>query len=163
MARQAHPWFRRSDGWWYVKINGKQQKLARGPQEQAGGSRSLARTHAGAGQPIRRPTVSEHTVASVIDLYLTHSKRLYAPQSYANRHHYLQLFAEAHGFRLIRDACPCTSPCGWTPHTEWISDWTRSNVVRIVQRAFNWAVQQGIIKANPFRGVTQRLGKPDGR
>ena len=30
MARQAHPWFRRSDGWWYVKVSGRQQKLARG-------------------------------------------------------------------------------------------------------------------------------------
>jgi integrase len=31
--------------------------------------------------------------------------------------------------------------------------------MRIVQRAFNWGVQQGIIKANPFRGITQRPGE----
>ena len=30
MARQAQPWFRRSDGWWYVKIGGKQKKLVQG-------------------------------------------------------------------------------------------------------------------------------------
>ena len=29
MARKARPWFRRSDGWWYV-MSGKQQKLAHG-------------------------------------------------------------------------------------------------------------------------------------
>jgi hypothetical protein len=42
MARQAHPWFRRSDGWWYVKIHGKQQNLARG---RANKSRAVDRWH----------------------------------------------------------------------------------------------------------------------
>jgi len=30
MARQTHPWFRRSDGWWYIKIDGKLKKLVQG-------------------------------------------------------------------------------------------------------------------------------------
>jgi integrase len=158
MARRAHPWFRRSDGWWYVKIAGKQQKLARG---RANKEAALQRWHELVLEQAANPPAesSEHTVASVIDLYLTQSKRLYVPQSYANRQHYLQLFAESHGFRLVRECLPMHVTMWLDAHTSWASDWTRSNVLRIVQRAFNWAVQQGIIKANPFRGITQRPGE----
>jgi integrase len=158
MARHSHPWFRRSDGWWYVKISGKQQKLARGRGSKA---EAVQRWHELTLERAANPPAdsSEHTVASVIDLYLTHSKRLYASQSYANRCHYLQLLAEAHGFRPVRDCLPVHFTMWLDAHTEWISDWTRSNVVRIVQRTFNWAVQQGVIKANPFRGITQRVGE----
>ena len=157
MARRAHPWFRRSDGWWYVKINGALVKLAQGRQDKQA---ALNRWHEIMLERASNPPAdsNEHTVASVIDLYLIHSKRLYAPQSYANRRYYLQLFAEAHGFRLIRDCLPLHITLWLDANPQWVSDWTRSNVVRIVGRAFNWATQQGIIKANPFRGVTQRLG-----
>ncbi len=158
MARQAHPWFRRTDGWWYVTVNGKQLKLARGRENKAVAEKNwhelmLVR----ASNP---PADSdEHTVASVIDLFLTHSMRLYAPDSYANRNRYLQQFAEAHGFRLVKDCLPMHLTLWLDSHSKWVSDWTRSNIIRIVQRAFNWAAQQGIIKSNPFRGVTQRQGE----
>jgi integrase len=102
---------------------------------------------------------TDHTVASVIDLFLSHSKRVYVPQSYANRRHYLQQFAEANGFRLVRDCLPIHLTLWLESNPQWVSPWTRSNVVEYVQRAFNWAAQQGIIKANPFRGVTQRPGE----
>ena len=43
---------------------------------------------------------------------------------------------------------------------QWASDWTRFNIISVVQRAFNWAVEQGLIPANPFRGVKRRAGAP---
>ncbi|MGA2257957.1 MAG: site-specific integrase [Thermoguttaceae bacterium] len=158
MARNSHPWFRRSDGWWYIKIAGRQWKLARGRRNKA---EAVRRWHELTLERAANPPTdsAEQTVASVIDVFLTHSKRLYVPQSYANRCHYLQLFAEAHGFRLIRDCLPMHLTAWLDGRAGWVSDWTRSNVVRIIQRAFNWAAQQGIIKANPFRGVAQRPGE----
>jgi hypothetical protein len=30
MARTRRPWYRQGTGWWYVEIDGKQVKLARG-------------------------------------------------------------------------------------------------------------------------------------
>lgn len=159
MARKAHPWFRRSDGWWYIKINGRQVKLTQGRRSRQA---AMHRWHElilerSANPP---PDSQDHTVASVIDLFLAYSKRSYAPQTYANLHHYLQRFAEAHGFRRIAD-CKALYVTMWLDsHPDWVSDWTRSHAVRIVQRAFNWAVQQGIVRTNPFKGITQRPGEP---
>jgi integrase len=159
VARKAHPWFRRSDGWWYIKLNGKSEKLARGRENRDAAIRkwhelSLERS---ANPPADNP---DQTVASVIDLFLVYSKRSYAPRTYENLHLYLECFAEAHGFRRIKD-CKVLHFTAWLDsHPEWASDWTRSNVIRIVQRAFNWAVQQGVIPSNPFKGITQRPGEP---
>ena len=43
---------------------------------------------------------------------------------------------------------------------KWKSDWTLADIVSIIQRPFNWAVQQRLIVANPFRGVRHRCGEP---
>lgn len=159
MPRQAHPWFRRSDGWWYVKINGKPEKLVKGRRKK---SAAVDRWHElmleRASNP--PPDATEHTVASIIDLYLSHSKRSYAPESYSVRKHYLQAFAEAHGFRLVRDCLPIHLTTWLDAHPKWASDWTLGNVVNIVRRPFNWAVQQGVLALNPFRSVKRRLGEP---
>lgn len=159
MARQAHPWFRRSDGWWYIKINGRSEKLAHGRENR---DAAFRRWHELMIERAANPPIDgiDHTVASIIDLFLTHSKRSYAPRTYANLHHYLQLFAEAYGFRRVKDCLVMHFTTWLDSHPEWVSDWTRSNVIRVVQRAFNWAVQQGIVKANPFKGITQRPGEP---
>ncbi len=45
-------------------------------------------------------------------------------------------------------------------NAQWKSDWTLSSVVSIVQRPFNWAVTQGLIDKNPFRGVKKTQGEP---
>ena len=159
MSRRARPWFRRFDGWWYVTINGKAEKLAQGRKSKQA---ATDRWHELMIERAANPPVdgSDPTVASVIDLHLQHSQRVDAPRSYANREHYLQLFAETHGFRLVDECRPIHLTSWIDSHSEWISNWTRSNVVRVVQRAFNWAVQQGVIRANPFRGVGQRPGEP---
>ena len=160
MPRKAHPWFRRSDGWWYIKIAGKQHKLARGRKNREA---ALQRWHELVLEQASNPapdSSSESTVASIIDLYLTHTKRLYAPASYATRQRYLQQFAEAHGFRLARDCLPMHLTTWLDGNRTWKSDWTLSGIVSIIQRPFNWAVQQRLIVANPFRGVRHRCGEP---
>src|SRR5690349_10217506 len=105
MPRQAHPWFRRSDGWWYVKVDGKQTKLAQGLDQK---DAALTRWHELMTERAKNPPLEspDQTVASVIDQFLTHAKRQYAASSYAVRLYYLQAFAEAHGFRLIRECRP---------------------------------------------------------
>jgi integrase len=159
MARNSHPWFRRSDGWWYVKISGKQQKLARGRGNKA---EAVHRWHELTLERANNPSVDSrnHTVASIIDLYLTHSKRSYSQRSFATRHHYLERFAEAHGFRPISECLPIHLT-GWLDsNLKWKSDWTLANVVSIIQPPFNWAVLQRLIVANPFRGIRHRCGEP---
>jgi len=158
MARHSHPWFRRSDG------GGTSRFLASSRSSPADGAARQRRSNGGTNSPwsvlpIHRPTVLSTTVASVIDLYLTHSKRLYASQSYANRCHYYNCFAEAHGFRPVRDCLPVHFTMWLDAHTEWISDWTAPMSSALSQRTFNWAVQQGRHQGKPFRGITQRVGE----
>ena len=159
MSRQAHPWFRRSDGWWYVKINGKQQKLVQGRKNREA---AIDRWHEFMTERASNPSPDsrDHTIASVIDLYLIHAKRSLADETYQSRKRYLQWFAEAHGFRLIRDCLPIHLTQWLDANPQWATDWTRSTIVKTVQRPFNWATRQRIVPANPFLGVTQRLGEP---
>lgn len=159
MARQGHPWFRKSDGWWYVKIGGRLHKLARGRENK---DAALTRWHElmterGSNPPLDSP---DHTIASIIDLYLAHIERSRAPRTFANCKYYLQRFAEAHGFRLVRDCRPIHLTHWIDANRQWVSDWTVSNVIGTVQRPFNWASRQGLIPSNPFRVVRHRTGQP---
>jgi integrase len=159
MPRIAHPWFRRSDGWWYIKINGKQVKLAHGRESRHA---AAARWHDLQAERAKNPPLEspDPTVASIIDTYLTHSKRATAASTYAMRLPYLQSFAEAHGFRVVRECRPIHATTWLDDNPQWFSDWTRCGAATIVQRPFNWAVKQGLLTANPFRGVTHRPGLP---
>jgi integrase len=159
MPRLAQPWFRSFDGWWYVKINGKPVKLVRGKDN---GPAARARWHELMAEQLNNPPLESqnHTVASIIDLYLNYAQPLYTKATYEVRLHYLQGFAEAHGFRRVQDCKPIHLTTWMSQHPEWASDWTRNSVARIVQRPFNWAARQGLIVANPFRGVSHQAGEP---
>lgn len=159
MARKSHPWFRRSDGWWYVKVKGKQQKLVRGRKSRQA---ALDRWHELMLEMASNPAVEngQQTVASVIDAYLDHATRELSAETHESRTRYLQMFAEAHGFRLVKDCLPIHLTQWLDGKKAWESDWTRATVIKIVQRAFNWAARQRLIPSNPFLGVTQRPGEP---
>ena len=159
MARKARPWFRRSDGWWYVCMNGKQQRLAQGRRNKRA---ALQRWHELELEAATNPAIGSpgQTVASVIDAYLDHAKHDLDADTHLRRTRYLQLFAEAHGFRLVTECLPIHLTQWLDGKKEWVSAWTRATVIKIVQRAFNWAARQRLIPANPFFGVTQRPGEP---
>lgn len=158
MARKARPWFRQSDGWWYVCLNGKQQRLAQGRRNKRA---ALQRWHELEFEVAANPSVGtvDQTVASVIDAYLQHAEHDLERDTHTRRTRYLQLFAEAHGFRLVKECLPIHLTQWLDGKTEWVSAWTRATVVKIVHRAFNWAARQRLIPANPFFGVTQRPGE----
>ncbi len=159
MPQHAHPWFRRSDGWWYIKLRGKQQKLARGRKNRQA---AIDRWHELMLEVASNPAVGngEQTVASVIDAYLDHASRELAAETLQTRTRFLQVFAEAHGFRPVKDCLPIHLSQWIDANTQWVSDWTRATVIKIVQRAFNWAAKLRLISSNPFFGVTQRPGEP---
>lgn len=159
MPRKAHPWFRNSDGWWYIKINGKQEKLVKG---KANKSAAVKRWHELMAECARNPSIEsdDQTVASVIDLYLNHISKSRAPRTYDECRRYLQRFAECHGFRNVRDCRPIHLTTWLDSHPEWVSDWTLRSVVGVIHRPFNWAVRQRLIMVNPFLGVRHQPGQP---
>ena len=149
MARKARPWFRRSDGWWYVCVNGKQQRLAQGRKSKPA---ALQRWHELELEAAVNPAVGspDQTVASVIDAYLDHAKHDLDADTHLRRTRYLQLFAEAHGFRLVKECLPIHLTQWLDSKTAWESDWTRATVIKIMQRAFNWAARQRLNRKEPF-------------
>lgn len=159
MPRKARPWFRKSDGWWYIKIGGQPTKLARGRDKQR---LAIERWHELMAERAHNPPVDspQHTVASVIDLYLSHIQGRRAKRTYDACFAYLQRFAEAHGFRPIANCRPIHLTTWLDANPRWKADWTLHGVVSIVHRPFNWATRQGVIDRNPFRGVRHRPGEP---
>ena len=159
MARAAKPWFNRQKNCWMVWSNGKREKLAEGRSNKKAAQDRLIELrfetnrnpHPDAGQP---------TVASVIERYQTFAEKRLSTSTQATRQPYLQSFAEAHGWRNIADARPDHMEAWLDEHPEWQSDWTKNAAIRNVQVAFNWAWKCRLIKENPFRGVTHRVGEP---
>src|SRR5205807_4032435 len=100
------------------------------------------------------PTSSSATSAS--------TRATTAPAPSKERKGYLQLFAEEHGWRKVndRDCLPVHAEQWVADHPAWRSDWTRSQVLQIVMRPFNWAVRKRLIPSNPFRGVDRPKGLP---
>lgn len=159
MAQKAGPWFRSDRNAWFVWIGGKQVKLVAGKENKVA---AVDRWHQLMVERAANPVIDapEHTVASVIDIYLTHIRGKRAARTYAHCSDYLQRFAEAHGYRLVSE-CKAIHLTTWLDQNpQWASDWTLSSVVSIVQRPFNWAVGQDLIERNPFRSVRRRRGTP---
>ena len=159
MPRAARPWFYQQTGWWMAYLDGKKVKLAKGEANRKQADIKLRELlHLRDLNPASDS--DEHTVASVIELFLAHAARRLAERTLYERKHYLQAFAETHGWRKVSGCKPFHLTSWIDTHPQWESDWTIAMVVSIVQRPFNWAVKQGLLPTNPFRGVTHRPGKP---
>jgi hypothetical protein len=164
MPQIPSPWYRRQTGWWMAQVNRKQEKLVKGPKDAA--TKRLAQQKLfgllAVADSNPAPESVRRTVASVIETYLKHAAKAYAPRSLYERKLVLQSFAEAHGWREVndKDCIPFHLTSWLDAHPEWESDWTKAHMVATVLRPFNWAVRQRLIPANPFRGVSHRPGPP---
>src|SRR5437868_6363630 len=96
--RQPKPWFRASKNAWFVELGGKQIRLAKGREAEKEAYQAFYRLMAL--KPEDVPPPDKITVARVCDLFLEHSRRHHAADTYANYRHFLQAFCDAHG-RLL--------------------------------------------------------------
>jgi integrase len=106
------------------------------------------------------PEGPEPTIASLFETYLDSARKRLAERSLYERRLILQRFAEAHGFRKVAECLPYHLSTWVDANPQWASDWTIAQVISVVMRPLNWAVQQRLIAANPFKGVTRRQGQP---
>jgi integrase len=159
MSRLARPWFYRQTGWWMAYIDSKKVKLVKGKANRPQATVRLRELlHLRDRNPA--PESDQPTVASIIELYLAHAANKLGERTLYERRHYLQAFAEAHGWRKVAACLPFHLTSWLDANPQWESDWTVAGVLRVVQRPFNWAVQQRLIPANPFRGCTHQNGQP---
>src|SRR6516225_10271254 len=146
MPHQPRPWFRKQTGWWMVQLDGKQVKLAKGRKCRPEAERRFHELmlQRGTNPPPESP---EPTVASIFETYLGSARKRLAERSLYERRLILQRFAEAHGFRKVAECLPFHLSSWIDANPQWASDWTVAQVINVVQRPLNWAVQQRLIPA----------------
>src|SRR5262245_2882755 len=162
MARTARPWYFTEKKAYAATVKGKRVILLKGEESDVSFRAAQKRL-----KQILKGTANDVSpaalrVADVIERYLKLSRPEYSERAFEERRRYLQLFAEAHGFRKVndRDCLPVHVQEWLAEHPGWRSDWTKAQVVAIVMRPFNWAAENRLIPANPFRGVTRAEGEP---
>ena len=162
MARQARPWYAADKHAYRAYVRGRRVTLLKGDENPTNAKLAAqklrqivkgSKNDAGAGQ-LR--------VADVIERYLKLHRDRYSERAFEERKRYLQLFAEAHGWRKVndRDCLPVHVEEWVAEHPDWKSDWTKGQIISIVMRPFNWAAKKRLIPANPFRGVEKTQGEP---
>ncbi|MGH7602499.1 MAG: tyrosine-type recombinase/integrase [Gemmatimonadaceae bacterium] len=159
--RQPKPWFRAALDTWYVEHNHKQVRLGGHPD----GAPPPKKTRAGwnappaildafyklmASGPANLPRPDQILTAQVFDLFLAHSERHNARDTYVWYKHFLQRFCELYG-RLPAHELKPIHVTRWLDAHTWKGG--RRNAVTAVKRAFNWADQQGVLSPNPLRNV----------
>jgi integrase len=151
--RLPKPWFRKQTGKWYVEIDKTQHGL--GPDKQ----QAIQKYHelmAG-----RQPADTTTPAATIIGHFLAWSQQHAPPATHGFYSRPLVSFVEAIGNKL--------KVCDLKPFhvTRWLdarykgksSNYGR-NAVRAVQRAFNWAVDEGYLDRSPVKGIKKPRATP---
>lgn len=159
MPRQHKPWFRKQTDWWMVKIGGRPTKLIKGRENKPEAER---RFHELMAKTARAPHTPDARTADVVEAFLRHSRIHYAPDTYRIHKYYCQLFAEACGQTAARDLKPFHIS-RWVDGKRENGEWGESTVYnarRIAFRVFSWATEEGMIDANPLKGMKRPRPAP---
>lgn len=144
------PWYRKGRGYFVTTDGGKQAKL--GDTEEAAYAEweRLKASNLDCPDPY---------VAAVADEFLTSVKKTSSPATFDWYSRYILKFLAVNGTKLM-------SELKRRDLTKWIEDrfvrGARVGAVRTIKRCFNWALDEELIKTNPFARVkTPRSGRRD--
>lgn len=154
--REAKPWFRKFDGWWYVQVAGKKVKLAKGLDNKREAVKKFHVLMAGT-QPAHEPK----SVEQVCDLYLAHSKEEHEDSTFKWHETFLQRFCDRFGTIQSADLIPFHLTTWLDANKQWKGG--RRHAAVIVKRAFTWAKRQGLIPTDPFADFKVDRGGRRGR
>lgn len=168
--RQPKPYYKRSHDSWYVNINGRPIKLAKGRKNEKEAWDEYHKVMVGKVDLGRDPTLNDLFMA-----FTRWSERNHKPDTREFYQLYQASFLIAVG--------PSRRVSQTRPHhlTNWLDDnWpiqdvvrdgkvitprasasTRNGAVRAVKRPFNWGISQGLIGKSPLQPV--KLPKPNSR
>jgi integrase len=145
------PWYRASRDAWYVKIDGKQVRLAKGKANKKAAAEAFHRLMALG--PAGLPKNQEITAAHVCDLFLDWSKKHHDARTFDWYASFLNDFCGHKRLGVLTASqVKVFHVTQWLDaHPKWKG--SRRNAVICVKRAFNWATAEGILKENPLRGL----------
>ena len=152
MPRQNRPWFRSERNAWYANINGKQTRLAEGAENEAKAFVEFVRLKEKADQ-------DNHVLPAVLRIrhictrFLSHSEKHNDERTFKWYKLYLDSFCSFRGVGdlLVADARPIHVTEWLDGHPSWKN--SRRGAITCIKRAFNWAVDEGLLNASPFKRV----------
>jgi integrase len=146
------PVYRAFDDWWYVQLdaNGKrtQKKLVKGKANEAEAFQAFYRLMAD-GPDLPPPRTL--TAAKCCDLFLNHSQKHNATQTYGWYKGYLQSFCDLFGSVPALDLEPFHVTRWLDRNPGWQG--SRRSAIAALKRAFNWCEDEGILPHNPLKRV----------
>jgi integrase len=151
MGRPRKPYFRASDCWWVSRFNGEYVKLAKGRENETAARKRFHELMAldAVDSPIESAYV---TTAALCESFLTWSFRENSRELYNFYRPYLQSFVDLHGAVPVRDLKRFHVTQWFEVHPRWNHGGRRCALTSL-KRAFNWAVDEGYLAANPLRHV----------
>ncbi len=147
MRKPSRPWYRQFNDTWYVCLNGQQVALAKGKCNKAEAERTFHRMMARDTPQLAKP--ADTRVVAIFDLFLEHSKKHNAPRTYDWYREFIQDFSNLFGLLKVEDLKPFHLSRWLDSHPAWKTG--RWGAVTAIKRAFNWGVDEGLIRENPLK------------
>lgn len=144
MPHFPKPYFRKSRGFWYVQIDGRQINLGRDRDD------AFQQYHRLMGES-RQRHVASGSLVGVIDAFLEWAERNRSPDTYEWYRYRLQRFIEKHPDLRASDLRPYHVET-WANGYD-LSGTSRRNYLRSVKRCLKWAKKQGYIDRNPIEDL----------
>lgn len=143
------PWYRASRDAWYVRVGGKQVRLAKGKANKKAALDAFHRLMALG--PAGLPKAEEITTAHVLDLFLTWSERHHDARTFGWYKSFLNSLCNHDRVGALPvSQLKVFHVTRWLDaHPGWVG--ARRNAIICVKRAFNWAIAEGLVKENPLR------------
>lgn len=145
MPRPSKPYLRKQTKSWYCSIEGR--RVALGKNREA----AFDRFHALMADKTQ-VSGERSTLYELSQVYLDWCFANRSPATYSRHRHYLKLFIDSVGRRLRPSRLRTHHVVTWHEGLD-VSTTAQNDAVSIVQRMFNWAVEQEYLARNPIQGM----------
>lgn len=141
------PWYRKSNGHWYVEIHGTQHRLSEEPLTYTRKPKNPPPEVVRAWDKLRQKgQPRDMKVDTLIELFL---ETVENPDNVRTYRYFLNSFKDHVGERKALDLIPLHLTEWLKEHPDWSPGTVRTAVSK-VHAALNWAVRQGILDKNPI-------------
>src|SRR6266446_2958852 len=130
MARISRPWYDAEKRCYRAYVKGQRVELLKGEPTDANAKLAAKQLKQVLKGSKHDQAAGSLRVADVIERYLKLHQQKYSTRAFEERRRYLQLFAEAHGFRKVNDRdCLPTHVEEWlAARPRWKSEWTKAHI-----------------------------------
>ncbi len=152
MGRRNEPWFWEARGEWFVKINGKRERLGADKDE------AFRQFHKLKSQDPKQQSVTDDSLVAILDAFLdwTHENR--AEHTYLGYKAKIESFCKMYPTITIKELTT-THVTNWINNqSEWNST-TKRNAITAIQRSLNWATKNRGLERNPIKGMEKPEAK----